>query len=189
MTDDENRVSDDTQRVLSCDGEKPVDALKASETLEQNHYKSRRLFFGSYIHGIDAKGRLIIPNAFREKLGSMFTVGPTTDFQAIAIYPLAEWERQLDKLDRMRQKDIRAQKYIDRFSKFCYDESETDAQGRLLLPQRLRGFFLGEAREVEVSGAMSHIRIVDIAKVDPEDNAIKDEAPGMLELLSTIVID
>ena len=36
-------------------------------------------FVGSYTHGIDAKGRMIIPASFREPLGSRFAVAPTPE--------------------------------------------------------------------------------------------------------------
>jgi DNA-binding transcriptional regulator/RsmH inhibitor MraZ len=43
-------------------------------------------FFGSYSHTIDAKGRIIIPNAYRGMLGEPFTLGPTRNFNGIALY-------------------------------------------------------------------------------------------------------
>ncbi len=38
-------------------------------------------FTGKYTHGLDAKGRLIIPVAFREALGTRFAVCPCPAFK------------------------------------------------------------------------------------------------------------
>ena len=37
---------------------------------------------------------------------------------------------------------------------------QADNQGRVLLPVKLRQYVLGDARDVEISGALDHIRIV-----------------------------
>ena len=42
-------------------------------------------FIGSFNHSLDSKGRLVIPQGFREKLGETFCVAPSFDFQSIAI--------------------------------------------------------------------------------------------------------
>ena len=48
-------------------------------------------FTGKYTHGLDGKGRLIIPVVFRAALGEKFAVCPSPDFRNIAIYPLTAW--------------------------------------------------------------------------------------------------
>ena len=55
-------------------------------------------FVGSYPHSIDAKGRMIIPAAFRDALGDRFAVAPSPDFQAVALYPIADWIAKRDEL-------------------------------------------------------------------------------------------
>ena len=51
-------------------------------------------FIGSFSHGLDAKGRLVIPQPFREKLGEEFYIAPSFDFKAIAVYPNEIWEER-----------------------------------------------------------------------------------------------
>lgn len=144
------------------------------------------LFCGSYTHGIDAKGRMIVPSSFRNALGDKFVVAPTLDFQAIALYPTSEWIKVQDKLEALLNIDARAQRLINQFNKYSYSESETDAQGRLLLPQKLRGKYLGEAREVEISGAKSHIRVVETAKGAQEDEDFMREIPDPLAFMAEL---
>jgi MraZ protein len=117
-------------------------------------------FVGSYPHSIDAKGRMIIPAAFRDALGERFAVAPSPDFQAVALYPIADWIAKRDELAALVRLKPVAQPILDMFTKYSYTDCESDAQGRLLLPQRIRNWRLGDARDVEVNGTYNHIRII-----------------------------
>ena len=46
--------------------------------------KKKFTFFGSYDHSIDAKGRIIVPTAYRKALGDSFTITIALDDKAIA---------------------------------------------------------------------------------------------------------
>ena len=48
-------------------------------------------FIGSFNHSLDTKGRLVIPQNFRDKLGEKFCVAPSYDFKSIAVYPTEMW--------------------------------------------------------------------------------------------------
>jgi len=146
-------------------------------------------FFGSFVHGIDAKGRLIIPNSYREKLGHNFTVCPTDYFNAIAIYPRKAWLEKIDQLERKSRKNNQVQTFIERLSRLSFDGYDADVQGRLLLPQRIRSFCLKDAREVEISGAMGYIKIMNSAFMDKEDERTLAEAGEMVALVASISLD
>jgi len=51
---------------------------------------------------------------------------------------------------------------------------QADNQGRVLLPVKLRQYILGEVKDVEISGALDHIRIVDSAIGLAEDTYYKE---------------
>ena len=119
----------------------------------------RKDFFGSYTYGIDAKGRIIIPNAYRPALGDVFTVGPTRDFQGIALYPEAVYEGILRELSSLNQRDVDVQDYTRQFYKLSYRDMQADAQNRLTLPPNIRQRILGDAKELEISGVFDHVRI------------------------------
>ncbi len=143
-------------------------------------------FLGSYTHGIDAKGRMIIPASFRDPLGSRFAVCPTPDFKAIALYPIRAWMDRRDEMLGLLKMDARLQPLVDQFSKYSFVDCESDAQGRLLLPQKIRAWRLGDAREVDVNGAVTHVRIIP-ASVSREQDQHFDESFGdVLALIAEI---
>ena len=54
------------------------------------------MFMGTYEHGLDAKGRVIIPAKLREDLGESFVVTLGLDGCLFA-YPMNEWEGFIEK--------------------------------------------------------------------------------------------
>ena len=56
------------------------------------------LFFGTYAQSVDAKGRVIVPTAFREGLGKDFMIGLNGTANAIAFYPREKWNSILEEL-------------------------------------------------------------------------------------------
>ena len=142
-------------------------------------------FFGSYDHSIDAKGRIIIPNAYRKALGESFTITIGLDDKAIAIYPDEAFEEMIAELYRLNRRKPAVQRQQDHVAKFSYPGMQADNQGRVLLPAKLRQYVLGEAKDVEISGALDHIRIIDSAAGAAEDAFYKEHA-GLKQLLSVV---
>ena len=143
-------------------------------------------FVGSYPHSIDAKGRMIIPAAFREPLGSRFAVAPSPDFKAVALYPIRDWVNRRNELVSIVRRRPVAQPILDEFTKYSYTDCESDTQGRLLLPQRIRAWRLGDAREVEVNGAYDHIRIIPASAGQEQDRAFNEKYPDPLAFLTSL---
>lgn len=141
-------------------------------------------FVGSYTHGIDAKGRMIIPASFREPLGARFAVCPTPDFKAVALYTISGWLERRDELVRLVKINARAQRLLDQFSKYSYVDCEADAQGRLLLPQKIRSWRLGDSREVDVNGATTHIRVMPAAESREQDLNFDEEFADPLAMIA-----
>ena len=141
-------------------------------------------FVGSYSHSIDTKGRVIIPADFREALGKRFAVCPTPDFKAVGIYTLAGWKQRQRYLVSMLDKDAEAQDMLDQFSKYSYINCETDAQGRLLLPQGIRTELLNDVRNVDVNGATTHIRLLSSDASKEEDRLFREKFPDPLAALA-----
>lgn len=129
-------------------------------TLAAANKARRYTFFGSYDHAIDAKGRIIIPNAYRKALGDNFAITIDLDDRAIAIYPEAGFEEMMDELCTLNRRRPSVQLQQDHIAKFSYPGLQADNQGRVLLPVKLRQYVLGDAKDVEISGARDHIRIV-----------------------------
>lgn len=143
-------------------------------------------FFGSYSHSIDAKGRIIIPTAYRELLGNTFTLGPTRDFNGIALYPDEVFDRILVELNSMNQRKPFVQSYTMQFYKLSYRSMQADGQGRLLLPPKLRMRILKDAKDLEISGGYNHVRIVDAEKANKTDDEFMDNKDEIMEEMGNL---
>lgn len=167
--------------VDSVEEERKAEMTPAqSALLDKYRHLLRRGFRGAYVHGLDTKGRMIVPASFRQALGERFYICMTPDFKAIAIYPQHEWELYYCSLLELAEKDMRMERVINLFSKYTYDDCECDAQGRVLLPQKLRARFLQDAKDVEVSGAGTHIRVMRNEDAQSEEEAFEAEIPDVL---------
>lgn len=132
------------------------------------------MFFGSYEHNLDAKGRLFIPSKFRSKIeGSVYI---TKGFDGcLSIYTKADFEPKLKEYMSYsyNNKDTRSHLRIH-FSSF--DEIEIDKQGRLQIPSK----FLkkeGISQEVIIVGVLDHFEIWDRKRWNEyyDENYARDE--------------
>lgn len=132
------------------------------------------LFFGNYDHSIDAKGRIIIPNAYRKALGDSFTLTVESDDIGIAIYPDEAFYAMVKELHALNALKPSVKRKRDHVAKFSYPGTQADNQGRVLLPAKLRQYALGDVRDVEISGALDHIRIVPSEVGQAEDDYYRE---------------
>ena len=114
------------------------------------------MFMGEYNHTIDAKGRLIVPSKFREKLGNEFIATKGLD-GCLFVYPNEEWANIEEKFRNipLTTKDAR------KFSRFFFAGAavcEVDKQGRILIPSVLREFAALD-KEVVLAGVGGRIEI------------------------------
>ena len=113
------------------------------------------MFMGEYNHGLDAKGRIIVPAKFRESLGEEFVVTMGLD-GCLFVYPDEEWNRFVNDLKSLPgSKEARQlQRYFMAGAASC----EVDKQGRILIPQKLREH-AGLEKDVVFVGVMNKIEI------------------------------
>lgn len=168
--------------VTGMDDEKRTDSVAAE--MPRSSRKPR--FFGSYDHSIDAKGRIIIPTVYRRDLGETFTITVGLDDNSIALYPDASFDEMVEALYSMNRRKPAVQRQQDHIAKFSYPGMQADNQGRVLLPVKLRQYVLGEARDVEISGALDHIRIVDSAIGLAEDTYYKEHNEEIREEIAEL---
>ena len=154
---------------------------ESSQSLEKPR-KTR--FIGSFNHSLDSKGRMVIPQNFRDKLGEKFCIAPSYDFTSIAIYPTEMWEKRNEDYERLGNLNPAVNFYLEQFYALSYDEQTCDAQGRVLLPANIRQKILGEDRDVEITGANDHIRVVTAAKSQSSWDSFRNELPSLLELIA-----
>ena len=114
------------------------------------------MFFGSYTHNLDDKGRLVIPSKMRDELGLKAYILKGFD-GALSIYKESDFQRLVNELQNLpfNKKNSRAYLRIQ-LASAC--ELDIDRQGRALLPtQLLNKYQIG--KEVIVIGALDHIEV------------------------------
>ena len=114
------------------------------------------MFMGEYNHSIDTKGRLIIPSRFREELGDEFVVTKGLD-GCLFVFPNDRWAAFEEKLEKLPLTNKSARQF-SRFFVSGATPCELDKQGRVLLPQTLRGFASLE-KDVVLAGMLNRIEI------------------------------
>jgi len=113
---------------------------------------------GEYQHTLDAKGRLFIPAKLREKLGNPFYITISID-DCLNAYSLDHWNAIKAKFDALPSAQARRMRQIFVNAACC----EVDAQGRILIPQKLRDF-VGLKKNVTIVGVSNHAEIWDSEK-------------------------
>lgn len=141
-------------------------------------------FIGSFNHSLDTKGRLVIPQNFRDKLGETFCVAPSFDFKSIAIYPTEKWEERNETYEKLGKLNPALNRYLEQFYALSYDEQTCDGQGRVLLPANIRQKILREERDMEITGANDHVRVAALSASGDAWKNFNDELPQLLELIA-----
>ncbi|NMB19878.1 MAG: division/cell wall cluster transcriptional repressor MraZ [Firmicutes bacterium] len=114
------------------------------------------MFMGEYQHGLDAKGRLIIPAKFRQELGAGAVLTRGLD-NCLFLFPQEEWGILEAKLKTLPLTKHDARQFV-RFLFSGATECEMDKQGRIILPQNLRDFAAID-KDVVVIGVSSRVEI------------------------------
>ena len=130
-------------------------------------------FSGSFDHSLDGKGRVIIPASFRDALGEDFTITINPNKTAVAIYPKEVWDRQLERLSRINPMDRVGLQYERYLMSVSFSGNSMDAQGRVLIPVKLRAK-IGLTRDIVFVGLNQTIEIWDAEtyyKVEAETEA------------------
>ena len=119
------------------------------------------MFMGEYNHTIDAKGRLIVPSKFREKLGEEFVVTKGLD-DCLFVYPMDEWAHIEEAFRKVPLTNKKARDFV-RFFFAGAASCEVDKQGRILLPPNLRSY-AGLEKEIVSAGVLNRVEIWDKEK-------------------------
>ena len=139
------------------------------------------MLFGEFRHNIDKKGRVFIPAKLREGLGERFVVCMGFDGNhCLFIYSAEEWQKLDEKIQAMPTMKSRK---IRRFIYSGAVELECDAQGRALIPQKLREYAKLEGGAAIV-GVSNHVEIwnQELWEEENADNTPENIASLMEEL-------
>lgn len=136
--------------------------------------------YGQYNHTIDKKKRMFLPAKVRETMGENIIMVKSLSAKCIALYPEDEWEKfeeKLDKLPEVSGISIRRKIYSS------MEVAQTDAQGRVLIPQALCDYAELE-KNVVVIGAGHHAEIW--SDVNREAEIENENSPELLAKLAEI---
>ena len=102
------------------------------------------MFRGANKLTLDAKGRMVMPTRYRERLqercGGKLVITVDKE-QCLLLYPLPDWEEIERKLMRLPSLNAHARR-LQRLMVGHATDTDLDAHGRLLLPPNLREFGL-----------------------------------------------
>ncbi len=124
------------------------------------------MFFGEYYHQLDNKGRLRIPAKLRNELGNKYCVTMGID-HSLFVFSMEKFEELGRKLKEVPLGDVEAQKAIGALFFNAFDVEE-DAQGRFVLPQKLRKY-AGIEKNIVVRGVMDRIEILSEERANADD--------------------
>lgn len=140
----------------------------------------KNMIFGTYEHSVDKKNRMFLPAKVREYMGENIIMVKSLSGKCIALYPEAEWEKFEEKLEALPK--ITAS---DVFRKVYSSLSivQTDANGRILIPQNLCEYAELE-KNVVVIGVGTHAEIW--SDVNRAAQCEKENSPDLLDTLREI---
>ena len=143
--------------------------------------EGEQVFQGEYEHGLDTKGRLILPVRIRDELGAQFVLTKGLD-GCLFIFAPSSWEEFSGKLNALPTSSRQARK-LKRYFIGSSVECETDKQGRFLIPPVLRNFDEID-KEVTILGVSDRIELWSTERYEAyqkEDDESIEEIAGELD--------
>jgi MraZ protein len=138
------------------------------------------VFLGTYDHSLDGKGRLVMPSKFRGDLdkGCVITKGQE---HCLYVFPMARWEKETSRVSNLPRTDRRARKIARSLFAGASDLS-LDRQGRIQIPEKLRGYASLE-KDVTVVGSADHVEIWSTPVWEAEEAEADEYYSGIEEVL------
>jgi MraZ protein len=141
---------------------------------------------GTYECKVDAKGRLMLPVAFKKQLASVVENGfvlKRAVFQpCLELYPMQEWESMMQNVNKLNRFKKKNNDFIRRFTAGV-KPVDLDVSGRLLIPKDLVGF-AKITKEIVVTSA---VNIIEIWDKDSYEKAIDDAANDFADLAEDVM--
>ena len=145
-------------------------------------------FIGTYDCKADSKGRVMLPVALKNQMAPVINEGfvvKRSVFQpCLELYPMAEWNLLMQKMNKKNRFKKKNNDFIRRFSAGV-KVVEIDVTGRLLIPKNLVDV-AGIAKEVVLSSA---INIVEIWDKDNYEKVLEETAEDFASLAEEVMGD
>lgn len=130
-------------------------------------------FLGSYRHTLDAKGRVSLPAPFRHGSDAEGFVLVRAHPDALTLYPDDRWEQVAADLADLRRRKPAKRHMVLQLTANAH-RIVPDAQGRMLIPERLRQE-IGLEDEALIVGALDRIEIWSPRRFEELTSAADDE--------------
>lgn len=122
-------------------------------------------FLGEYESTLDAKGRFLLPAAFKKQLpedsNNRFVINRGFE-KCLSLYPIASWEPIYAEISQLNDFDPKVREFRRYFLNGA-TITETDSAGRLLVPQNLKEYASLE-KDIVLVAAVNKIEIWDKQK-------------------------
>ncbi|MEG3657330.1 division/cell wall cluster transcriptional repressor MraZ [Arenibacter palladensis] len=145
-------------------------------------------FIGTYDCKADSKGRVMLPVALKNQMSPLindgFVVKRSVFQPCLELYPMAEWNILMQKMNKKNRFKKKNNDFIRRFSAGV-KVVEIDATGRLLIPKNLVDV-AGITKEVVLSSA---INIVEIWDKDNYEKVLEETAEDFASLAEEVMGD
>lgn len=143
---------------------------------------------GTYECKIDAKGRLMLPQAFKKQLAPIlqdgFVLKRAVFQKCLELYPIAEWNALSAKVNKLNRFNKKNDEFIRRFNAGV-KLVEVDGTGRILVSKDL-GAFAKLEKSIVVNAAFS---ILEIWDKDLYEKAIDEAAVDFADLAEEVMGD
>lgn len=116
---------------------KPVTIFPNEDRMDTVAAKSNEHLLGTDEATLDDKGRILVSKKKRERLGEAFTVALGTTGCLVA-YPEPVWNELVNSVLRLDPTNLGREMYMRLVLGQADDELKFDAQGRVVIPSRLR---------------------------------------------------
>ena len=141
---------------------------------------------GTYECKADAKGRVMLPSAFKKQLHAAlqegFVVKRAVFQPCLELYPMSEWSLMMEKINKLNRFVKKNNDFIRRFTAGV-KMVELDASGRILIPKDLCDF-AGIQKQLVLSSAVNIIEIWDKEKYE---KAIDDASVDFADLAEDVM--
>ena len=116
------------------------------------------MFIGEYKYNLDDKNRLAIPSKFRQQFsdGAVITKGLDN---CLFIYTAKEWQKLVDKLANLPISQAKSRAFSRMMLAGAMDV-DLDKQGRIVLPDYLKGF-ASLNKQVVIAGLYNRLEVWD----------------------------
>lgn len=136
------------------------------------------MYFGSFVHSLDEKGRLMIPRKMRDELGYKVYIMKGFD-GSLSLYNEERYFELVKEFSRLSFNQQKVRDYL-RIQFASTYEMEVDKLGRVQLPTALLNKY-NISREVIVLGIGDHIEVWDKAKYIEYEESVKDSFEALAE--------